>query len=180
MVNPENLTVLHKGEVILPHKDIAKLVKAVPTQITKRPADLPAIVRKVKYQYGDTMTKAYVTVSWDDTGSPIEVFIMPTEEAEMPSAFALSRMITQFLRFGSTSDNVEQTLKHLKKGQNMFSLPSQVARLISDIMYKKIEIGGIKKEESEKPKLAKCKSCGEDLYDRANCICYGCGTSSCN
>lgn len=150
--------------------------------IKKRPADLPAIVRKVKYQCNNAMTKAYVTVCWDENGNPIEVFIMPTEESEMPNAFALSRMITQFLRFGSTTDNVEQTLKHLKKGQSMLSLPSQVARLIADIQYKKIEINGISKggDENVKPKLGKCKSCGENGYDKANCLCVLCGFSSCN
>lgn len=173
---------LNGKETVLSSKD-AELIKGLlkpNNSIQKRSSDLPAIVRKIKYQYGDTMTKAYVTVCWDEKGNPVEVFIMPSEEAEMPNAFALGRMITQFLRFGSTSDNVEQALKHLKKGQNMLSLPSQVARLISDIQYKKIEIGGIKKEKKEKPQLGKCKSCGENMYDKANCICYSCGTSSCN
>lgn len=155
------------------------------SNIKKRPKRLFGLVEKVRYSYGDGMSKAYITITWDDDGHPVEVFIEPTDEREKPMAEALGRSITQFLRFGNTKDNVAQIVKHLKTGQLTYSLPAIIGRLLNDIDIGKIELPvlpskmGIQKEKKA-VKLEVCPNCGEEQYDKVNCICYACNYSKCN
>jgi ribonucleoside-diphosphate reductase alpha chain len=138
----------------------------------------------------------YVTINVDDNGQPFEVFVNANDVEIADTAEALGRMVTQMIRFGGTSDNVEQAIKHLKRAQSqMFSLPSQIARLLNEVANKGVEFPSAHVETKtitsddirqavadvrKSPKLAKCSSCGENAYDKANCVCHACGTSKCS
>src|SRR5690606_39244762 len=89
------------------------------TEIKKVPSRLSGMREKVRYQSGDSMGKAYIHIYWDENGTPIEVWIEPTNIADKDMADALGRMTTQFLRFGNTENNVDQAVKHLKAGKAM-------------------------------------------------------------
>src|SRR5690606_14330531 len=172
--------------------DMDKDEKIIPfNTIKKVPSRLFGMREKVRYQSGDTMSKAYIHIYVDETGVPMEVWIEPTDVRDKDMADALGRMTTQFLRFGATSDNVEQAVKHLKTGKMMMSLPTLVGRLLIDKHYsqidmsslpKKDEIGDLAKQSSTKKtfELAECEQCGTKAHDKANCICHACGQSKCN
>src|SRR5690606_22378317 len=116
-------------------------------------------------------------------GVPMEVWIEPTDVRDKDMADALGRMTTQFLRFGGTTNNVEQAVKHLKTGKMMMSLPAIVGRLLNDVYYGKIELPSCQKEEAAPKKqfeMAECSECKAKAYDKANCICHACGQSKCN
>lgn len=155
--------------------------------ISKVPDLLYGFRRKERYQSGDTYGKAYIMIFTDEDKIPMEVWIYVNKDADRDMADALGRMTTQFIRFGSTSDNIEQSIKHLQKGKPMFSLPSVVGRVLSDFYYGKMEkpvdlpetiVPTVKPKKAIK--LAKCASCGANAYDKGNCICNACGVSKCN
>jgi ribonucleoside-diphosphate reductase alpha chain len=145
----------------------------------KRPPRLFGFTEKVRVQIGDKSSKVYITMNVDgDTHLPVEVFIQANDTDLKPTAEALGRMTTQFLRFGDTKDNVEQAIKHLRKGQIYGSLPWWVAHLLEGIVYGKIEFPGVK--APKKGVFQTCADCGAEAYDKANCICHSCGSSKCN
>lgn len=155
--------------------------------IQKVPSRLYGMREKVRYQSGDKMSKAYIHIYVDENNTPVEVWIDPNDVADKDMADALGRIVTQFLRFGATKNNVDQTVKHLQKGKMMMSLPAIVGRLINDIYYEKIKLPTIsksddkaKKSTKKKFELQKCPVCGEKAYDKGNCICHSCGQSKCN
>jgi len=147
------------------------------------------------------MTKVYVTVNVNAEGEVFEVFVNANDAELADTANALGRMVTQMIRYGSTVDNVDQAIKHLKRGQsNMMSLPSQLARIIEEVTYKGVEFPrgetdvdtvpiqqaeakrvfeqhGVPKKSSRK--FAPCPSCGEQTYDKIACVCTSCGESRC-
>lgn len=176
--------------------------------IKRVPSRLYGVREKIKYQSGNSISKAYIHIYVDEESNPVEVWINPTDPTDKEMSDALGRMITQFLRFGITNNNVEQTIKHLKTGKTMMSLPYKVGKILSDVYYGKTEMPNMKKDSKieikenstkinneeitfnqdvikkenipSKRKLAKCDECGADSYDKANCLCYSCGFSSCN
>ena len=165
--------------------------------IKRVPSRLFGLREKTKYQGHKGMSKAYIHIYVDEDDAPIEVWISPTDPTDVAMADALGRMITQFLRFGATTDNVEQTIKHLTKGQPMMSLPYKVGTFLSEIHYGKVELPKqaetVDKDDEIQERvsaidtlnldgrtLAKCDECGTMSYDKPNCICYSCGFSSCN
>lgn len=176
--------------------------------IKRVPSRLYGVREKIKYQSGNLISKAYIHIYVDEDNNPVEVWINPTEPSDKEMADALGRMTTQFLRFGVTNDNVEQSVKHLMTGKTMMSLPYKVGKILSDVYYGKTEMPSLNKKSEIKldkegfktgnmnigfdknetakgsslseRKLAKCVECGADSYDKANCLCYACGYSSCN
>lgn len=159
--------------------------KSVEPTIKKVPSRLFGMREKVRYQSGESMSKAYIHIYQDENGTPIEVWINPTNVEDKDMADALGRMITQFLRFGATHNNLEQAVKHLKKGKPIFSLPAIVGRLLEQIYYGKIEMPTFNKAEEEtlekkEFELQTCSECGAKAYDKPNCVCHACGYSSCN
>lgn len=166
-----------KAEAIA--KSSEEVSQPTPT-IKKVPARLYGMREKVKYHSDDKVRKAYVHIYLDE-GTPVEVWVEPTEVADKDLADALGRMTTQFLRFGATENNVDQAVKHLKKGKSMFSLPTVVGRLIEQIYYGKIEMPTFTNDDKPKQfEFQKCPECGEKAYDKGNCICHACGKSNCN
>lgn len=197
----------------LESKRIADEIFGEPT-FTKRPTRVYGFTEKIKVPVGnERLGKVYVTIGLDEDGRPFEVFVNANDEEIVDIAQSLGRMVTQMLRYGGTSDNVDQAIKHLRRGQtNMFSLPSQLARLLEEVTYKGVEFpsqervihdppappdsitreeakeiiaglvnsDGFRRGRSAAAKLAKCSTCGEHQYDKANCICHACGTSKCN
>jgi ribonucleoside-diphosphate reductase alpha chain len=168
-----------ENEVTQPDKGEKSTDKQV---IKKVPSRLFGMREKVRYQSGDTMSKAYIHIYVDESGVPMEVWIEPTDVRDKDMADALGRMTTQFLRFGGTQNNVEQAVKHLKAGKMMMSLPAIVGRLLNDIYYGKIEMPSFKQAPAVKKtfEMAECLDCGAKAYDKANCICNACGQSKCN
>lgn len=177
-------------------------IQAIKRESMNVPSRLYGMREKIKYQSANKISKAYIHIYTNENGEPIEVWINPTEPSDKEMADALGRMTTQFLRFGATGENVEQAVKHLKTGKTMMSLPYKVGKLLSDVFYGKIEssrpaktatsvdispegINTVAEEIAiDEPitgmKLAKCADCGANSYDKANCLCYSCGFSSCN
>jgi ribonucleoside-diphosphate reductase alpha chain len=149
--------------------------------ITKRPSRLFGFTEKVRIPLGSDgrMGKVYITINVDpDTGLPIEVFVNANDPELRSTGAALGRMTTQFLRFGCTRDNVEQAVKHLRKGEHMGTLPYTIASLLERVAYGKIEFSGVVKKRDIK--LQPCPKCNELTYDKGSCVCHTCGYSSCN
>jgi ribonucleoside-diphosphate reductase alpha chain len=165
------------AEVIVP-----VIEKEANPAFKKVPSRLFGMREKVRYQSGGSLSKAYVHVYTNDEGTPVEVWIQPTNIADKDMADALGRMTTQFLRFGLVNNNVDQAIKHLKAGKMMMSLPAIVGRLIESVYYGKIEMPtfGEKIEAKKEFELAECPVCNEKAYDKGNCICHACGQSKCN
>jgi ribonucleotide reductase alpha subunit len=165
------------AEVIVP-----VIEKEANPAFKKVPSRLFGMREKVRYQSGESLSKAYVHVYTNDEGTPVEVWIQPTNIADKDMADALGRMTTQFLRFGLVNNNVDQAIKHLKAGKMMMSLPAIVGRLIESVYYGKIEMPtfGEKIEAKKEFELAECPVCNEKAYDKGNCICHACGQSKCN
>jgi ribonucleoside-diphosphate reductase alpha chain len=149
--------------------------------ITKRPQRLFGFTEKVRIPLSSEgkMGKVYITINVDpESGLPIEVFVNANDPELRSTGAALGRMTTQFLRFGKTRDNVEQAVKHLRKGEHMGTLPFTLASLLERVAYGKIEFPGAKKKPEIK--LQPCPKCEELTYDKGSCVCLSCGYSSCN
>ncbi|EPZ47734.1 adenosylcobalamin-dependent ribonucleoside-diphosphate reductase [Alicyclobacillus acidoterrestris] len=151
-------------------------------KITKRPARLFGFTEKVRVPLNSDgkFGKVYITINVDaDNGLPVEVFVNANDAELRSTGAALGRMTTQFLRFGCTQDNVEQAVKHLRKGEHMGTLPFVIASLLERVAYGKIAFPGV---PQQKPKLAlrECPKCNENTYDKGSCVCVSCGYSSCN
>lgn len=148
------------------------------TEPTKRPRRLTGFTEKVRFPVGDRIGKAYVTINVDENSQPVEVFIEANDIEIKSLAEKIGRLTTQFLRYGNTRDNLEQAVKHLRKGEPMSSLPAIVASLLEQIAYGKIELQGVKTEI--KKGLLKCPECKQETFDKASCVCHNCGYSKCN
>lgn len=145
--------------------------------IKKRPKRLYGFTDKINFNYGDRMGRAYVTINSDEQGNPWEVFISTKEKDVSSLSKALGLMTTKLLRLGCTSDNLQQAIDTLTYDQTMGTLPFQVANILKQIQK---EILIKESNKTNELKLAKCPSCDEEKYDKANCICYACGISHCN
>lgn len=150
------------------------------TQPPKRPQRLIGFTEKVKFPLGDKVGKAYITINVDENNQPYEIFIEANDIEIKSMAEKIGRLATQFLRYGNTRDNLEQVVKHLRKGENMNSLPSIVARLLEQIAVGKIQIAHTTTQENKQPMLAECPECHEHTFNRAECVCHNCGYSKCN
>jgi ribonucleoside-diphosphate reductase alpha chain len=149
----------------------------------KRPKRLTGFTEKVRFPYGDKLGKAYITINVDEHNQPYEVFIEANDLEIKSMAEKIGRLTTQFLRYGNTRNNLEQVVKHLKKGEAMSSLPSTVARLLEHVAYGKIKLGN-QQEPSQipdnQPMLALCPECENNTFDKGSCVCHSCGYSKCN
>jgi ribonucleoside-diphosphate reductase alpha chain len=168
---------------------------------TKRPSRVYGFTDKIHVTIGEKTTKAYVTINIDENGQPFEVFVNANDATIADTAQALGRMATQMLRYGGTSDNVAQVVDHLRRGQSsMFSLPSQVAKMIDEVAYKGVKFPGKERViqrppvegtiplaeiervvgEVRKSRLVECSECGQKAFDKASCVCRECGASKCS
>jgi ribonucleoside-diphosphate reductase alpha chain len=150
------------------------------TQPPKRPKRLSGFTEKVKFPIGDKVGKAYITINVDEENQPYEVFIEANDIEIKALAEKVGRLATQFLRYGNTRNNLEQVVKHLRKGEPMNSLPSIVARLLEQIAYGKIEVAHAQSNKAKQPMLAECPDCKENTFNLAECVCHNCGYSKCN
>jgi ribonucleotide reductase alpha subunit len=150
------------------------------TQPPKRPKRLIGFTEKVRFPIGDKIGKAYITINVDEENQPYEVFIEANDIEIKSMAEKIGRLATQFLRYGNTRNNLEQVVKHLRKGESMNSLPSIVARLLEQISVGKIQIAHTTSQETKQPMLAECPECHEHTFNRAECVCHNCGYSKCN
>lgn len=146
--------------------------------IQKRPKRLYGFTEKITFTYGDYMGKAYVTINLND-GEPWEVFISTKVKEVSAIAKALGLMTTKLLRLGCTSDNLQQAIDTLTYDQTMGNLSTQLANILKQLQKEKLILEAQKSTNSE-IKLAKCPTCGEEAYDKGNCICHACGVSKCN
>lgn len=151
------------------------------TQPQKRPTRLTGFTEKVRFPIGDKVGKAYVTINVDENNQPYEVFIEANDIEIKSMAEKIGRLATQFLRYGHTRNNLEQVIKHLRKGEPMNSLPSIVARLLEHVSYGKIQVSKSEiKQENTQPVLEECPECKNYTFDRGSCVCHNCGYSKCN
>lgn len=189
-------------ELIEDDDEFDSLFKSEPIQpkfeIQKRPKRLQGFTDKVFFTYGDQSGRAYVTVN-SYNGEPWEVFISTKVKEVSSLAKALGLMTTKLLRLGGASDNVQQAIDTLTYDQTMGTLPYAIATILKEIQKEKLKkemdgdtivVHGGKEntplmvfDSAPKKKngyLVKCANCGEEQYDRVNCICYACGQSKCN
>jgi ribonucleoside-diphosphate reductase alpha chain len=152
-------------------------VKTPHIVIQKRPKRLYGFTEKVGFTYGDNFGKAYVTINLQD-GIPWEVFISTKVKEVSSLAKALGLMTTKLLRLGGASDNLEQAIETLTYDQNMGTLPSAIANILTQLQKEKLELD-IKTGKVEFELMA-CPNCKEKAYDKGNCICHACGVSKCN
>jgi ribonucleoside-diphosphate reductase alpha chain len=169
----------------------------------KRPKRLYGFTEKVGFTYGDKYGKAYVTVNLND-GEPWEVFISTKVKEASSLAKALGLMTTKLLRLGAANDNLNQVIDTLSYDQTMGTLPAGLANILRSIQKEPIAIVPVKLNSTEAERLAEtneslksvvtqfaenakkpimfqeCADCGEDAFDRANCVCHACGSSKCN
>lgn len=153
------------------------------TQPEKRPKRLLGFTEKVKFPLGDRLGKAYVTINVDENNQPYEVFVEANDIEIKSMAEKIGRLSTQFLRYGNTRNNLEQVVKHLRKGESMSSLPSIVARLLEQVAYGKIQLVHESEHEhvnNQQLALSECPECKEVTFDKASCVCHNCGYSKCN
>jgi ribonucleotide reductase alpha subunit len=150
------------------------------TQPIKRPKRLSGFTEKVRFPIGDKVGKAYITINVDEENQPYEVFIEANDIEIKSMAEKIGRLATQFLRYGNTRNNLEQVVKHLRKGEAMNSLPSIVARLLEQIAYGKIEVVHANDQAPKQPSLQECPECHEHSFDKGQCVCHNCGYSKCN
>lgn len=151
------------------------------TQPPKRPKRLIGFTEKVRFPIGDKLGKAYITINVDENNQPYEVFVEANDIEIKSMAEKIGRLATQFLRYGNTRNNLEQVVKHLRKGEQMNSLPSIVARLLEHVAYGKIEVvHQIDNQLPKQPMLAECPECHEHTFDKGQCVCHNCGYSKCN
>jgi ribonucleoside-diphosphate reductase alpha chain len=172
-IEAKKLKELKENKVILePKNEINSFA------IPKRPRRLYGFTEKINFSYGDQFARAYVTINLYE-GEPWEVFISTKVKEVSSLAKALGLMTTKLLRLGGTSDNLRQAIDTLTYDQTMGTLPSAVANLLKQIQKEKI-LSDAEANSNKEVKLAKCPDCGEDAYDRGNCICHACGVSKCN
>jgi len=148
--------------------------------ILKRPKRLFGFTEKVKFPIGDKLGKAYITINVDESNQPFEVFIEANDIEIKSMAEKVGRLATQFLRYGNTENNLEQVVKHLRKGESINSLPATVARLLEQIAYGKIKVSPSTIDANETYSLLECPECKENSFDKGSCVCHNCGYSKCN
>lgn len=154
--------------------------KVEDTQPQKRPKRLIGFTEKVRFPIGDKIGKAYITINVDENNQPYEVFIEANDIEIKSLSEKVGRLATQFLRYGHTRNNLEQVVKHLRKGESMNSLPSIVARLLEQIAYGKIQIAPTNEQTPKQPSLQECPECHQHTFDKGQCVCHNCGYSKCN
>ena len=169
----------------------------------KRPKRLYGFTEKVGFTYGDKYGKAYVTVNLND-GEPWEVFVSTKVKEASSLAKALGLMTTKLLRLGAAEDNLEQVIDTLSYDQTMGSLPAGISNILRSLQKEPIAIVPVKLNSDEAAQLAEtseslkkvvtqfnqntknafmfreCQDCGEEAFDKANCVCHACGSSKCN
>lgn len=171
-----------KRQGILTKDDQSSNNKPKNTQPPKRPKRLLGFTEKVRFPIGDKIGKAYITINVDNNNQPYEVFIEANDIEIKSMAEKIGRLATQFLRYGHTRNNLEQVVKHLRKGESMNSLPSIVSRLLEQVAYGKIKLTSAESETNTSIPviLDKCPECKENTFDKGSCVCHNCGYSQCS
>ena len=168
----------------------------------KRPKRLYGFTEKIGFTYGDKYGKAYVTINLND-GEVWEVFISTKEKDASSLAKALGLMTTKLLRLGAADDNLQQVIDTLSYDQTMGTLPAGLANILRGLQKEPIAIVPVKLNSEEAKQMAElseglksvvknfgsskkefkfqnCPECGEDAFDKVNCVCHACGQSKCN
>lgn len=139
----------------------------------ERGNDLKGTTRKAKTGCGNS----YITVNYDDTGYPIEVFKQVSTKGGCDAmSEGLARMVSMALRYGIDMSEIVKQLRSVKcanaiaKNVGCLSCPDLMGRVLIDLTNKK----------EEEDKDAKCPECGEELATLEGCIkCQHCGFSKC-
>ena len=138
-----------------------------------RPEDLFGRTRKAKTGCGNS----YITVNFDDSGYPIEVFKQVSSKGGCDAmAEGLARMTSLALRYGIDIAEITKQLRSVKcsnaisKSVGCLSCPDLMGRVLMDLIAKKeVEL-----------KETKCPDCGSSLTTLEGCIrCGSCGWSKC-
>ncbi|QST03102.1 hypothetical protein IMZ31_21370 (plasmid) [Pontibacillus sp. ALD_SL1] len=169
----------------------------------KRPKRLYGFTDKIGFTCGDKYGKAYVTINLKD-GQPWEVFISTKVKEASSLAKALGLMSTKMLRLGAADDNLQQVIDTLSYDQTMGTLPAGLANILRSLQKDPVSIVPIKLNSDEANAMAElsdelkktiqgfqsqqksgsglteCPSCGENHFDKVNCVCHKCGSGKCN
>jgi ribonucleoside-diphosphate reductase alpha chain len=139
----------------------------------ERGNDLKGTTRKAKTGCGNS----YITVNYDDSGYPIEVFKQVSTKGGCDAmSEGLARMVSMCLRYGIDMSEIVKQLRSVKcanaiaKNVGCLSCPDLMGRVLIDLTTKK---------EAE-DKEVKCPECGAQLATLEGCIkCQICGYSKC-
>lgn len=192
-----------KAQQVAPVATTNSNEKSTTFTFQKRPKRLYGFTEKIGFTYGDKYGKAYVTVNLND-GEPWEVFISTKVKEASSLAKALGLMTTKLLRLGAADNNLEQVIDTLSYDQTMGTLPVGLANILRSLEKEPIAIVPVKLNSDEAAKMVEvsdslkkvvkqfnqnakaesqfrvCPDCGEQAFDKANCICNACGSSKCN
>jgi ribonucleoside-diphosphate reductase alpha chain len=138
-----------------------------------REEDCSGITRKVKSKKGNS----YITVNFDKSGYPIEVFSQSTTGGCDATPDGLARMTSLALRYGI---NVKEIIKQLTSSkcshaiadeEGCSSCPNVIGEVLSELTKKKL---------AENQKL-ECPECGGDVETTEGCVkCSSCGWAKCS
>ena len=154
-------------------KNAPKNQKVINLVYREREGDLTGVTRKAKTGCGNS----YITVNFDKSGYPIEVFKQVSTKGGCDAmAEGLARITSLSLRHGIDLGEIVKQLRSVKcsnaiaKGVGCLSCPDLMGRVLSDLTNKKdVETNG-----------TKCPDCGEKLETLEGCIkCPSCGYSKC-
>lgn len=138
-----------------------------------RDIDLLGKTRKAKTGCGNS----YITVNFDETGYPIEVFKQVSSKGGCDAmAEGLARMTSLALRYGIDISEIVRQLRSVKcanaiaKGVGCLSCPDLMGRVLSEMTSK----------QKEDAADTKCPECGNKLATLEGCVkCGSCGWSKC-
>lgn len=173
------------------------------SQKWKRPKVLHGDIIKTKTGSGTL----YTSIGFDETGSPVEIFINISKHGSEVSAFseALGRVISIALQHGVTADAISDTLIGITgdsvawdNGKLIKSVPDAVGKILKEYAQrvKNIQAQGYLFEEEKTqpivviddptkeghlPGAMICPKCGEkSLVKSEDCVnCLSCGYSKC-
>ena len=139
----------------------------------ERGNDLKGTTRKAKTGCGNS----YITVNYDDSGYPIEVFKQVSTKGGCDAmSEGLARMVSMALRYGIDMSEIVRQLRSVKcanaiaKNVGCLSCPDLMGRVLVDLTTKK----------EEENKEVRCPECGAQLATLEGCIkCQVCGYSKC-
>ncbi len=158
----------------------------------------PGLLRGETQRIDTPLGKAYVTINWDETGEPFEVFLnVGKAGSDIASVSeAMGRLISLVLRLPSDiapTERIQNVVRELRDiggsssvgfGPNKVkSLPDGIARALKT--YSKEEVLTVELPQHNKISYQKvgdiCKSCGEaQAFEMEGCVrCLSCGYSEC-
>jgi ribonucleoside-diphosphate reductase alpha chain len=155
-------------------KETPKNQKKIELIYRERDEDLTGVTRKAKTGCGNS----YITVNFDSSGYPIEVFKQVSSKGGCEAmSEGLARMCSLALRNGISIDEIIRQLKSVKcsnaigKNIGCNSCPDLMGKTLQNLMGKKEEL----------KKITSCPDCGGTLETAEGCIhCSSCGFSKCS